>query len=112
MRFSLIFGEEIGGFFKIKNQCYDQIFANTSRGLRKNAIIFAKIFGEKHEIGPNCSLVLPQFIDRQFIDRQFIDRQFIDYEKKPSSSTDSSLTDSSSTGPVHRPLQFIEKWQM
>jgi hypothetical protein len=46
MRFSLIFGEEIGGFFKIKNQCYDQIFANTSRGLRKNAIIFAKIFGE------------------------------------------------------------------
>jgi hypothetical protein len=33
------------GFF-LKNQCYDQVFAKTSRSLSKKANIFAKFFGE------------------------------------------------------------------
>jgi hypothetical protein len=38
-----IFGKN--GFF-LKNQCYDQIFAKSSRSLRKSGNFYAEFFGE------------------------------------------------------------------
>jgi hypothetical protein len=44
--FCPFFCEKNGRFSAKKKKCYDQIFAKTSTGLRKNANIFAKFFGE------------------------------------------------------------------